>query len=216
MPNPMDAAVAAMFGALTTVGASDVAVRRDGVLGWVSAVPEEVREHSLNFLARDFICRKSALIGFGLPKPGDVWTYAGQSYEVRPFENEVGYAWLDNEHEQLLVHTKDIAWQRDSLRFSQMKQKPGAGQAKQEVAAEFRVKGLLKVVGGSEQYDGRQRVALRSAIAILPALSSSKALDPYDSFSIERDGQCRNFSIESIRDPGTNGSVLYIECNERV
>jgi len=214
MPSPADAAIAAMFGAIQATNGGVVLVSRGTSTFSITAVPEEVQEHELNFLTRTFLVRNDE---FGAALPGDVWTINGERYEVRPFEGEVPWAWLDDAHTQRVVHTKAIGWARDTLTFEQPRRILTAGDQRPQKDELQAVTGLVRAIGGSESYQAEiQQLAFTDYRAIVPSTATTRAIRPQDKFKFTTEGRCRTVNVAAVRDPGTNGSVLYIECREQM
>lgn len=212
MPSPADAAIAAMFGALQATNGGVVLVSRGTSTVSITAVPEEVQEHELNFLTRSFLVKNEE---FGAALPGDIWTINGERYEVRPFEGEVPWAWLDDAHTQRVVHTKAVGWARDTLTFEQPRRANQAGDQRLKYDAGQAVAGLVKPVSGMETYqDNGQLMAYVNYLVVVPSTAATRTITAKDQAKVTRDGICRTMQVVTVRDPGTNGSVLYLDCRE--
>jgi hypothetical protein len=194
---------------------------RGGSSSSLAVIPAARSEHPLNFQTRDFLLPAATYAIGGtavLPAPGDTLTLAGNVWEVRPFENEVPFNPIQGADSLPWhrVHVKSISWRRHTLRVTQKKQAPGPGQAREVTDREWSVTGIAKAVGGAETFDNFQRSASLSFMAIVPVTTETKQLRPMDEFQLTESGTCRKLQVLSVRDPGTNGSVLYLDCDVRV
>ncbi|AMV18256.1 hypothetical protein [Planctomyces sp. SH-PL14] len=179
-------------------------------------VPGLLKEHELGFMTRDFLVKRSDY-SLGDPLPQDLIATEGETWEVLPFEGERAWSRFQGTPNWIRVHTKEVGWSRDTLTFDQPRRILTAGDQRPQSDASQPVKGLVRSIGGSESYQGdMQQIAFTDYRAIVPSTAATRAIKPQDKFKFTAEGRCRTLNIMAVRDPGTNGSVLYLECREQM
>jgi hypothetical protein len=190
----------------------DSAISRGASTFTATIVPGRLTEHPLGFMTRDFLIKRSEYT-VGDPAPQDIVSAEGATWEVLPFEDEKAWSRFQGTPNWIRVHTKETGWSRDTLTFEQPRKPTEAGDVKLKYSSLQALTGLVKPVSNSEIFQGDvQQLSFMDLMVVVRSTTATRRITPKDRFSFTWQTCGRNAEVTGVRDPGTNGSVLYLDC----